>query len=64
MDELIKKHVELIIALEENKKQLHTAMKLAGVDKIVLADGSWIRRWDSKVNNNVAWFGRKDKPVE
>ena len=46
------------------RKELFDVMKNNGLNRFDFDDGTYIRRWDSKMNENVALFGSKDEPAE
>ena len=68
MDELIQKiklqkdKVRFLIEeLEKEKKILIEDMKLANLNRLEFNDGSYLRRWEKRVDEGMSWFGR-NKP--
>ena len=71
MDELKQKielqKVKVRFLMEEfeiEKKILIEDMKLAGLSKIEFDDGTYLRRWEKRVEQGISWFGRNKKADE
>lgn len=66
MDELLQKYLEAREAYRIANDNLLAGMEKAGITKLDVSSGGYIRLVEQKVNKYVGWFGRnnikEDKP--